>query len=62
VPDILNTTDMLAFNPSRLLPSSKVKQLKIEDLPPTFKVIAAWHPRTNNSPIHKWLIEQIQNL
>ncbi|MFQ3259683.1 MAG: hypothetical protein ACI9X8_002223, partial [Pseudoalteromonas distincta] len=29
---------------------------------PTFKVIAAWHPRTNNSPIHKWLIEQLQNL
>ncbi len=31
-------------------------------LPPTFKVIAVWHPRTNNSPIHKWLIEQLQNL
>ncbi|MDC3212439.1 LysR family transcriptional regulator [Pseudoalteromonas distincta] len=62
VPDILHTTDMLAFYPSRLLPNSKVKQLKIEALPPTFKVIAAWHPRTNNSPIHKWLIEQLQNL
>lgn len=62
VPDILHTTDMLAFYPSRLLPNSKVKQLKIEALPPLFKVIAAWHPRTNNSPIHKWLIEQLQNL
>jgi DNA-binding transcriptional LysR family regulator len=61
VPDILHTTDMLAFYPSRLLPNSKVKQLDIEALPPTFKVIAAWHPRTNNSPIHRWLIEQLQS-
>ncbi|AMN66749.1 LysR family transcriptional regulator [Psychrobacter sp. P11G5] len=62
VPDILHTTDMIAFYPARLLPSSKVKQLEVEALPPTFQVIAAWHPRTNDSPIHRWIIEQLQNL
>lgn len=62
VPDILHTTDMLAFYPSRLLPTSKVKELEVEALPPTFKVIAAWHPRTNDSEIHRWLIKQLQNL
>jgi DNA-binding transcriptional LysR family regulator len=62
VPDILHTTDMIAFYPARLLPSSKVKQLEVAALPPTFKVIAAWHPRSSDSPIHRWLIEQLQNL
>ena len=62
VPDILYTTDMIAFYPSRLLPNSRVKELKVEALPPTFKVIAAWHPRTSHSGIHRWLIEQLQQL
>lgn len=62
VPDILHTTDMIAFYPSRLLPNSKVKKLEIEALPPTFKVIAAWHPRTSDSAIHRWLIEKLQNI
>lgn len=62
VPDILHTTDMIAYYPSRLLPSSKVKELRVEALPPTFKVIAAWHPRTRDSGIHRWLIDQLRNL
>ncbi len=62
VPDILHTTDMIAFYPARLLPNSKVKTLKVEALPPTFKIIAAWHPRTNDSGIHRWLIEQLRDL
>ena len=62
VPDILHTTDMIAYYPSRLLPSPKLKELKVEALPPTFKVIAAWHPRTKDSGIHRWLIDQLRNL
>jgi DNA-binding transcriptional LysR family regulator len=62
VPDILHTTDMIAFYPSRLLPNGKVKKLKIEALPPTFKVIAAWHPRTSDSAIHRWIIKKLQNI
>jgi len=62
VPDLLNTTDLIAFYPSRLLPNSKVKRLEIEVLPPPFKVIAAWHPRSNNSDIHQWLIAQLKRI
>ena len=62
VPDILHTTDMIAFYPARLLPNNKVKEIEIEALPPTFKVIAAWHPRTSDSGIHRWLIEKLRNL
>lgn len=62
VPNILQTTDIIAFYPSRLLPNDKVKELPVAALPPSFKVIVAWHPRTNDSPIHRWLIEQLQNL
>ena len=60
VSDILYTTDMIAFYPSRLLPNYKVKHIEVEALPPKFKVIAAWHPRTNDSEIHRWLIEQLK--
>jgi len=45
VPNILHTTDMIAFYPARLLPNNKVQQLPVEALPPPFQVIAAWHPR-----------------
>ncbi|MFI8621162.1 MAG: LysR family transcriptional regulator [Marinomonas sp.] len=62
VPNILQTTDMIAFFPSRLLPNDKVKELAVAALPPSFQVIVAWHPRTSDSPIHRWLIEQLQNL
>ena len=62
VPNILHTTDMIAFYPSRLLPNDKVKELAVSALPPPFNVIAAWHPRTSNSPIHRWLIKQLQSL
>ena len=62
VSDILYTTDMIAFYPSRLLPNYKVKHIEVEALPPKFKVIAAWHPRTNDSEIHRWLIEHLKAL
>ncbi|WMS93962.1 LysR family transcriptional regulator [Pseudoalteromonas sp. HL-AS2] len=59
VPNILHTTDMIAFYPARLLPNNKVQELTVEALPP-FKVIAAWHPRTSESPIHRWILEQLK--
>ena len=62
VPDLLCSTDLIAFYPSRLLPNAKVKQLEVELLPPPFKVIAAWHPRSNNSDIHQWLIAQLKRI
>ncbi|MGO1296998.1 MAG: LysR family transcriptional regulator [Vibrio sp.] len=62
-PDVLYTTDMIAFYPSRLLPNSKVIPIAMDIQPPKFEVVVAWHPRTQNSQIHQWLINQfVMNL
>lgn len=37
VPNILHTTDMIAFYPARLLPNNKVQELTVEALPPPLK-------------------------
>ncbi|MBQ4846020.1 LysR family transcriptional regulator [Pseudoalteromonas sp. MMG005] len=60
VPDLLYATDLIAFFPSRLLPNNKVSILEVEALPPPFEVIVAWHPRSSQSKIHQWLIEQLR--
>lgn len=59
-PDILHTTDMVAFYPSRLLPHPKVKPLQLDMRTPKFEVIAAWHHRTAQSVIHQWVLQQLQ--
>lgn len=61
-PDILYTTDLLAFYPSQLLPNNKIIPVAVEVCPPPFDVIAAWHPRTNHSPVHRWILEKLKNL
>lgn len=60
VPDLLYSTDLIAFFPSKLLPNDKVSILKVEDLPPPFEVIVAWHPRSNQSKIHQWIVEKLR--
>lgn len=60
VPEVLHTTDMVAFYPSRLLPNEKVAILDVGDLPPPFEVIVGWHPRTSKSKIHQWMIGQLE--
>ncbi len=61
-PDVLYTTDMIAFYPSRLLPHPKVKPLNIAIKPPKFDVIVAWHERTAQSRIHQWLREKLKEV
>lgn len=61
-PDIIGATDMVAFFPSRLLPNPKVSPLIVDTLTPKFEVIAAWHNRTRNSPVHRWMIDQLKVL
>ena len=61
-PDIIFATDLVAFYPSWLLPNTKVEPLVTDFCPPKFEVVAAWHPRTNNSSIHQWVIEKLKNL
>lgn len=54
--DIVEQSDTIAFLPSRLLPNEKVAPLQLDITPPSFEVIAAWHSRSNHSPVHKWII------
>ncbi|WPC73419.1 LysR family transcriptional regulator [Vibrio porteresiae] len=61
-PDILYTTDMIAFYPSRLLPNPKVKPLNIDINTPKFEVIAAWHTRTEQSQIHQWVLAKLREV
>lgn len=50
-------TDTLAFLPSRLLPNARLRTVKLTDHPPGFDVIAAWHVRSGQDPLHQWVRE-----
>ncbi len=58
-PDMIAATDTIAFYPSRLLPNRNVVPLKLDTQPPKFKVVVAWHSRSNQSPLHQWMIEKL---
>ncbi len=61
-PDIIAATDTIAFYPSRLLPNKKVIPLNLKTKTPKFKVVVAWHSRSNHSPLHQWVIDQLIQL
>ena len=57
VPEILQTDNLVALVPSRLVRDYK-KQLVVLKPPidvPGFDVIAVWHPRAHNEVAHRWL-------
>ncbi|MGS0676986.1 LysR family transcriptional regulator [Shewanella sp. 125m-1] len=56
VPMYLETTDSIAFMPSRAIKGLDVVTIPLEQSPDSFDVIAAWHPRYNEDPIQKWVI------
>ena len=58
VPMYLETTDSIAFLPSRAVSSELVK-IELKQLPAPFDVIAAWHPRYNKNPLHKWVVSKL---
>ena len=58
VPEILQTDDLVALVPSRLLRDNNNKRLVVLKPPvavPGFDVIAVWHPRVDREPAHRWL-------
>ena len=61
-PDVLYTTDMVAFYPSRLLPNNKVKPINVNFKAPKFEVVVAWHPRTQHSQIHQWVLKKLKQI
>ena len=56
IPEILETDDLVALVPSRLLRrNEKLAVLKPPIDVPEFDVIAVWHPRHHADPAHRWL-------
>lgn len=57
---IIEATNTIAFLPSRLLPDPKLVAIEIEENPPSFDVIVAWHKRSQNNPLHQWLLSILE--
>jgi DNA-binding transcriptional LysR family regulator len=57
LPEILQTDDLVALVPSRLLGADdrRLVVLKPPVEIPGFEVIAAWHPRVDEDAAHRWL-------
>ena len=61
MPDILQTDDLIALVPSRLLREND-KGLAVLKPPveiPGFDVIAVWHPRVDKDVAHRWLRDRL---
>jgi len=56
VPMYLNTTDSIAFLPSRAIKGLDLVEISLAHSPDKFDVIAAWHPRYNNDALQRWVI------
>jgi DNA-binding transcriptional LysR family regulator len=59
-PACIASTDCIAFLPSRILPNPLVRPIELDESPPCFDVIAAWHPRSNQDPLHRWMLSLLQ--
>jgi len=57
VPLYLETTDAIAFLPSRALTGTNLVALQLAEKPMSFEVIASWHPRSSHDPLHNWVLD-----
>ncbi|MUH72263.1 LysR family transcriptional regulator [Psychrosphaera haliotis] len=60
VPMYLETTDSIAFLPSKAIEGLGLTTLDLAESPEPFDVIAAWHPRYSDDAIQKWLIDKLK--
>jgi DNA-binding transcriptional LysR family regulator len=64
VPEILQTDDLVALLPARLLRGNDRRLVLLE--PPVeipgFDVIAVWHPRVDKDVAHRWLRTRLAEL
>lgn len=60
VPLYLETTDAIAFLPSRAIEKLDLTEIKIDQSPDKFDVIAAWHPRYSEDATQKWVVSLLQ--
>ncbi len=56
VPMYLETTDSIAFLPSRAIKSLDLVEITLAQSPDKFDVIAAWHPRYSDDALQKWVL------
>ena len=56
----IQATDAIAFLPSRAMVDKHLVKLELDEKPGEFEVIAAWHPRSNQSPLHLWVIDLLR--
>jgi len=57
IPLFLESTDAIAFLPSRALVDSNLAIIELRENPVSFDVISAWHPRSNNDPLDNWVVD-----
>jgi DNA-binding transcriptional LysR family regulator len=61
VPLYLETTDAIAFLPSRALVDTNLATIDLKESPVSFDVITAWHPRSSHDPLHNWVVDFLRN-
>jgi len=54
--DAIDAIDAIAFLPSRALVDSNLLALNLAEKPMSFDVIASWHPRSSDDPLHNWVL------
>lgn len=59
---IIDATNTIAFLPSRLLPDPKLIPISLKEKTPSFDVIVAWHQRSNNNPLHRWILQLLSDI
>lgn len=59
---IIEVTNTIAFLPARLLPDARLIAIEMEESPPSFDVIVAWHKRSENNPLQHWLLNILDDI
>ncbi|AZP12280.1 MULTISPECIES: LysR family transcriptional regulator [Undibacterium] len=58
----LSVNDVIAFIPSAMARLGNFRTLKFDANPQSFGVVAAWHRRVAENPLHNWAIETILSI
>ncbi|WP_147302679.1 LysR family transcriptional regulator [Thalassotalea euphylliae] len=58
--DYVSNGDVLAYVPSKMLPNPGLREIHLPQQPPGFEVVVAWHPSRSQTPLHQWLVTQMQ--
>ncbi|WP_390517276.1 LysR family transcriptional regulator [Halioxenophilus aromaticivorans] len=61
-PTFINAYNAVALMPSRLLDNKEFEILPTRQQPPYFDIVAAWHSRATQDPLHRWLIDNLSEV